>query len=112
LKADVTSQDLEELFKSGEVSYEKRGDYYLVENRLYVRAKGGYVNAYYPDPNVSFSPDALEKVKERMEGDESLLLYVDLSELIESLSGTQKEAYILLKLKVVDGKVNTSFILK
>jgi len=54
----------------------------------------------------------LEKVKERMEGDESLLLYVDLSELIESLSGTQKEAYILLKLKVVDGKVNTSFILK
>jgi len=112
LKADVTSQDLEELFKSGEVSYERRGDYYLVENRFYVRAKGGYVNAYYPDPNVSFSPDALEKVKERMEGDESLLLYVDLSELIESLSGTQKEAYILLKLKVVDGKVNTSFILK
>jgi len=112
LKADVTFQDLEELFKSGEVSYEKKGNYYLVENQLYVEAKDGYVNAYYPDPNVSFNPDALEKVKEHMEGNESLLLYVDLSKFIESLSGTQEEAHILLKVQVVDGKVNTSLILK
>jgi len=112
LKADVTFQDLEELFKSGEVSYEKKGNYYLVEKQLYVEAKDRYVNVYYPDPNVSFNPDALEKVKEHMEGNESLLLYVDLSKFIESLSGTQEEAHILLKVQVVDGKVNTSLILK
>jgi len=112
LKADITSQDLEEIFKTSEVSYEKKGDYYLVENQIYVETKGGYVNAYYPDPNVSFDPEAMKKFEKYIEGNESLLFYVDLSKLIESLSGTQEEAYILLKMYVKDGKVNTSLILK
>jgi len=110
-KADLTSQDLEEFFKSGEISYEKKGNYYIAEE-FYVEIKNGYVNVYYPDSNVSFNPEALDKVKKHMEGNESLLLYVDFSKFIENLSGMQEEAYILLKLKVINGRIHTSFILK